>query len=197
MQNKGKLFIISGWRGSGKTTFCRKVIAAAQERGWQTAGVLSPAKFKDGRKSEILIENITTGEQRQMAYWPTALEGQNPEDVCTDENPYDPNWKPHWIFDKEKMAWGEEVLAAVASCDLLVLDELGPFELAKGEGWVSGLRLLDAGDYRLAMVVIRPELIEQATQRWPQASVVELHKREDIPWVFEIVKGSLQENDNE
>lgn len=192
MQNKGKLIIVSGWRGSGKTTFCRKVIAAAQEIGWQAAGVLSPAKFKNAQKSEILIEDITTGEQRQMAYWPVALEGQRPEDVCTDENPYDPNWKPHWIFDKEKMAWGEEVLAGVDSCDLLVIDELGPFELAKGEGWVSGLRLLDSGDYRLAMVVIRPELIEQATQRWPKASVVELRTREDIPGVFEIVNGNLQ-----
>ena len=191
MQNKGKLIIVSGWRGSGKTTFCRKVIAVAQERGWRTAGVLSPAKFKNGQKSEILIEDITTGEQRQMAYWPMALESQRPEDVCTDENPYDPNWKSHWIFDKEKMAWGEEILAAVTACDLLMIDEIGPFELAQGKGWVSGLRLLDARDYRLAMVVIRPELIEQATQRWPQASVVELRKSEDIPGAVEIVKGEL------
>ncbi|MDX9865975.1 MAG: nucleoside-triphosphatase [Anaerolineaceae bacterium] len=191
MDNKGKLIIISGWRGSGKTTFCRRVIAAAGERGWQAAGVLSPAEFKGGTKSAILIEDITTGERRQMAYWPAALEGQRPEEVCTDENPYDPNWKPHWIFDKEKMAWGEEILAAVDQCDLLVIDELGPFELVHGEGWVSGLRLLDAGDYRLAIVVIRPELIEQARQRWPQASVVELREPEDIPGVFEIVKGNL------
>ena len=73
MQNKGKLIIVSGWRGSGKTTFCRKVIAAAQECGWQTGGVLSPAKFKNDQKSEILIEDITTGEQRQMAYWPSGF----------------------------------------------------------------------------------------------------------------------------
>ncbi len=153
--------------------------------------MLSPAKFKGDTKSAILIEDITTGEHRQMAYWPMGLEGQRPEDVCTDENPYDPDWKPHWIFDKEKMAWGEEILSAVDACDLLVIDELGPFELAKGEGWVSGLRLMDSGDYRLALVVIRPELIEQATQRWPQASVVELRKPEDIPGAFEIVKGNL------
>ena len=197
MDKKGKLVIVSGWRGSGKTSFIRKVIAAAQERGWQVSGVLSPAKFKDGQKNAIMIENIATGEQRQMAYWPQALEGQRPEDVCTDESPYDPDWKPHWIFDKENMAWGEEILAGIESSDLLIIDELGPFELAKGEGWVSGLRLLDAGDYRLALVVIRPELIEQAQQRWPQASVVELRKPEDIPGAFMMVKGSFQENENE
>jgi len=191
MQTKGKMIIVSGWRGSGKTSFIRKVIAAAQERGWYTAGVLSPAEFKNGQKSAIMIENIATGEQRQMAYWPQVLEGQRPEDVCTDESPYDPDWKPHWIFDKENMAWGEEILAGVQSSDLLVIDELGPFELAKGEGWVSGLRLLDEGAYRLALVVIRPELIEQAVQRWPNASVVELRKPEDIPGVVEIVKGNF------
>lgn len=186
MPNKGHLVIVSGWRGSGKTTLCRQVIAAAEHAGWQTAGVLSPAEFKDGQKSAILIENITTGECRQMAYWP--LVGQRPEAVCTEENPYDPDWKPHWIFDKEKMAWGEEILAAVTDCDLLVIDEMGPFELARGEGWVSGLRLLDAGDYRLALVVIRPELIEQARQRWPQADVVRLEKLEDVAGAVEGLK---------
>ncbi len=31
MQNNGKIIIVSGWRGSGKTTFCRKVIASAEK----------------------------------------------------------------------------------------------------------------------------------------------------------------------
>jgi nucleoside-triphosphatase THEP1 len=188
MHNTGQLIIVSGWRGSGKTTLCRQVIAAAEERGWQTAGVLSPAEFKGDMKSAILIEDITTGERRQMAYWPMALEGQRPEEVCTEEDPYDPDWKPHWIFNKEEMAWGEEILSVVEACDLLVIDEMGPFELVQGKGWVSGLRLLDAGEYRLAMVVIRPELIEQATQRWPQARVVRLESLEDVSQALQDVQ---------
>jgi nucleoside-triphosphatase THEP1 len=178
MKPEASLVIVTGWRGSGKTSLCRQMIAAAQSLGWQAAGVLSPAKFKDGQKNAILIEDIRSAEQRQMAWWP--LPGQRPEAVCTDENPYDPDWKPHWIFDQEALAWGEQLLAAITVCDLLVIDELGPFELAKGEGWVSGLRLLDGGQYRLALVVIRPELIEQARQRWPQAEVIELKKVQDV-----------------
>lgn len=190
--HKGQMVIVSGWRGSGKTSLCREMIAAARKAGWQAAGVLSPAEFQKGEKSAILIEDVRTGQRRQMAWWPQSLQGQRPEEVCTEENPYDPAWKPHWIFDKDQMAWGEEILAAISTCDLLVIDELGPFELAQGEGWVSGLRLLDEGAYRLALVVIRPELIDQARQRWPQAEVVQLHTLADVQSTAALLKDTLK-----
>jgi hypothetical protein len=47
-------------------------------------------------------------------------------------------------------------------------------EFERGEGWQAGLAAIDAGDYRLGVVVIRPELLDQARQRWPAARVIEI-----------------------
>lgn len=43
-----------------------------------------------------------------------------------------------WAFIEETILWGSEVLAHATPRDLLVLDELGPIEFERGEGWVQG-----------------------------------------------------------
>lgn len=169
--------VITGWRGSGKTSLCSLIVEAAHRAGWSVSGVLSPAVFKEGQKGAILIEDLCTGERRQMARWP---ETRSPGKVCLDENPFDPGWKPHWVIDKEVMDWGEGVLSRIRWCDLLVVDELGPFELVRAEGWISGLRLVDEKNYRLVLVVVRPELRRVALQRWPHAEFVELESTTQV-----------------
>jgi nucleoside-triphosphatase THEP1 len=70
------------------------------------------------------------------------------------------------------IAWGNEVLRAATPCDVLIVDELGTLEFDRGEGWLTGLSAIDAGDYRLGVVVIRPELLAVAQRRWPHAQVI-------------------------
>ena len=54
------------------------------------------------------------------------------------------------------------MLSQAESCDLLVIDEVGPLEVERGKGWVSAFDVLRAGDYVLALLVVRLELIAQA-----------------------------------
>jgi len=54
---------------------------------------------------------------------------------------------------------------------LLIVDELGPLEFIHAKGWLSGLVALDSFRYRLALVVIRPELMEAAQTRWPGCGI--------------------------
>ncbi|MCJ7623745.1 MAG: hypothetical protein MUO76_09600, partial [Anaerolineaceae bacterium] len=68
MLSDGHLLVITGWRGSGKTSLCRRVVEAARSTGWRVRGVLSPPVFKGDQKDAILIEDLSTGERRQMAY---------------------------------------------------------------------------------------------------------------------------------
>jgi hypothetical protein len=42
---------------------------------------------------------------------------------------------------------------------VLVVDELGPLELVRNQGWTAGLDVLRAGRYRLALAVVRPSLL--------------------------------------
>ena len=40
--------------------------------------------------------------------------------------------------------------------------------------WVSAFPLLDARRYRLALVVVRPALLDAAQARWPGATVLDV-----------------------
>ena len=53
-----------------------------------------------------------------------------------------------------------------------MIDELGPLEFFQNKGLTAGMAKLDAGDYKVAAVVIRSALLPQALQRWPNAIIV-------------------------
>ena len=163
--NESVLFIVTGDRGAGKTTFCGRLIELARSRGWQVAGVLSPAVIVDGAKTTIDVIDLRADQRRRLAeYDPDA---NYPREL-------------HWRFDADGLAWGNTVLSDSTPCDALIVDELGVLEFERGQGWRVGLAAIDSRAYRLGVVVIRPELLTQAQQRWPTARVIEITHIEQI-----------------
>ncbi|MBN1993764.1 MAG: hypothetical protein JW953_13775 [Anaerolineae bacterium] len=157
------LFIITGERNVGKTTFCRYLVKLAQETGRQVAGILSLPVFEHNQKVAIAAQNLRTGQRRRLAIRREA--GQQP--IAGSPT-------PGWSFDPAVLAWGNTVLQTACPCDLFIVDELGPLELECGKGWLAGLLALDAGHYRRGLVVIRPELLAVGQKRWPAAEVVSI-----------------------
>ncbi len=51
------------------------------------------------------------------------------------------------------------MLESATPCDLLIVDELGPLEFERNEGWPAGLAAIDSAAYKVGVVVIRPELL--------------------------------------
>ena len=74
----------------------------------------------------------------------------------------------------ETMEWGNSVLERIDTCDLFILDEVGPFELEHGIGLVAGLNIINTAKDFPCAVVIRPSLIEKALARWTWAEVIDL-----------------------
>jgi nucleoside-triphosphatase len=154
-----QLVLVSGPRGAGKTTWCSQLVHEARERGVGVAGVLSPHALDDeGVRLAIDLVDVSTGEQRRIA-----VRG----DATAPQAAGLP--RAWWTFDQDALAWGEAVLGRVDGTELLVVDELGVLEFRHGAGLVSGLRLVGEGRYRMACVVIRPELLDLARARWPRA----------------------------
>jgi len=153
-----QLILLTGLSGIGKTTWCSQLVDLARERGLSVSGVLSPSDFKEGRKVGINIVDLQSGETRQLA----SLRKGDSGKIGT----------PRWSFNPEVTAWANHALEGSEPSDLLVMDEIGPLELLQGEGITAGLRRLDAGDYKVACVVIRTSLLPNALQRWPHATVV-------------------------
>jgi iron complex transport system ATP-binding protein len=153
-----QLILVTGLSGAGKTTWCSQVAEAAFAQGLTVAGILSPGIFSGDRKTGIGVRDLYSGEQRQLA----KLRTNGKAELAT----------PRWTFDPEVLEWANQILGNSPPTDLLIIDELGPLEFLRGEGLISGLDRIDAGQYRVACVVVRSSLLPKALQRWPQAQVV-------------------------
>lgn len=170
-------WIVTGWRGSGKTTLCREIIQYAQTTGWDVAGILSPAIFEAGIKTSINAIDLRTGEERPLAH----VKLQHGTDLVFG----------NWFFNRQTLEWGNRVLRSIQSCDLLVVDELGPLEFNFSQGFVDALDILQSGAYHLAMVVIRPELLERASAMIHPTHTIHLSKSASIPSIFQQIAPRL------
>jgi len=152
MKARPFIVVLSGESGSGKTTICTRVVTLARARGLKVAGVLTPPRLAGGRKVGLDVEDIRTGQRRPLA--------ESCAEPCRSTvGATDGPATESWHFHMDGLAWGTKVLRHATPCDLLVIDELGPLELMRGQGWTVGLDLLRAGHYRLALVVVRPALL--------------------------------------
>ena len=162
--SRGAVHLVTGERWAGKTTFCRVLVdeARSHSAGLAAAGVLSPKVFLRGKEAAIDVVDVASGHRRRLA-------------ALRDEG--DPRDQPstiRWRFHADALAWGDTVLRSATPCDLLVVDEVGPLEFERGEGWIGGLAAVDSEAYGDAFVVVRSELVERALDRWPGARVIHI-----------------------
>lgn len=155
-----KIILITGDLESGKTNLCLELSQKAREAGLQVGGVISPAVFEGDRKTAIEVLDLKSGDRKRLAELgslrQTSLETKR------------------WSFFPEVVEWGNQMLEESVPCDLLIVDELGPLEFTRNEGWINGFSVLDSGEYQLAFVVIRPSLVEAASERWNTAKIINL-----------------------
>jgi hypothetical protein len=153
----GRLVLVTGPSGSGKTCWCQALAKVASTLGIPVGGLVSPTVFEGDLKIGIDLLDLRSGAQRRLA----AYRGESDcgQDI-TD-----------WHFDDDVLKWGNTVLEQLGTCQLFILDELGPLELQHGVGLTNGLGLVTVRCYRLACVVVRPSLLETARALWPWGDV--------------------------
>jgi nucleoside-triphosphatase THEP1 len=154
------IYLITGSRNAGKTSFCETVVSAARAHGWNTTGVLT--RFASTQRRPALeVEDIRTSERRILAY--------RREDAETAAS-----GKALWAIDQAVVTWANHLFQSGYSCDLLVIDEIGALEFERGEGLQSALKALETDRYRVALVVFRPDYLLEALTRWPEARMIEI-----------------------
>jgi nucleoside-triphosphatase THEP1 len=155
MNESGKLILVSGSIGAGKTAFCLAAVELARVRGWDAAGLISRPFFEGGLKTAIDALDLRSGETRRLAY----LRRGKRAEIAT----------KNWVFDADVLEWGNQVLKRTIPCDILVVDEMGPLEFERQQGWLEGLHALDSCLYQIALATVRPSLLQRAQNRWPFA----------------------------
>jgi len=165
----GRIVILTGERDVGKSTVCRKTIALAQARQHTCCGIMTLSR-PDGNREAL---DASTGNVRRLTLEPDVLSGVT---------------QGRFRFDPEALAWGNDVLTHVLACDLLVVDEVGPLEVERGEGWLKAFDVLREAKFTLALVVVRPELLVQVQLRLPASATavftVTPQNRDGLPEVL-------------
>jgi nucleoside-triphosphatase THEP1 len=165
-----QIILLTGKREAGKTHLCQRVVEGTRSRGYACAGVLSRPLIQDGEKVGIILVDVASREERLLA--------------TADQVPGEVRWG-RYSFVSSTLTWGAELLFRATPCDLLVVDELGPLELELGQGLVKCLDVLAEGEFALALVVVRPTLVDEVRRRLQGEGVdvleVTLENRDRLP----------------
>lgn len=153
--------LVTGQIGVGKTTVCRQVVQVARARGCRVGGFLTPAIHdQEGHKVGIALLDLSTGEQRPLGHLDQGQPGLR---------------VGKYKFDPQVLRWGCKLLerAAEGGYQLFVVDEVGPLEVERGQGFVRALTLLEQGVLPCMLVVVRESLLEALRGHAAGARVVD------------------------
>ncbi len=196
------LYILTGRIQTGKTRWLGSMVGCLEDHGVVCEGVLAPGIWKetsDGSRVKLGISNELLPDHRTLRF---ALRS----DLSCSSAERNPAYKAaetpmRWHIEDEAvqtvnahfdiMRYGMQAPQSSSESSMgeesrnqkrvLVIDELGPLELLRGEGLTSAVKLLEDGPrsrYAFAIVVIRelPELIALAKDRfeaaWQQVETV-------------------------
>jgi nucleoside-triphosphatase THEP1 len=168
------LLLLTGPRRIGKSTACFRLARLLCQQGCRAAGI---ATRTEGRRSYAV--NLSTGDEHFLASQEEDLGG--------------PRWGS-FSFAPAALDWANQVVRQSLACraELLILDEIGPLEVVRGEGFLPALRaLLDSPT--AGLVVVRPSLLAAVQALSGPRSVtireVTLENRDALPmhvaaWFF-------------
>lgn len=152
-ETRGTVILISGDRRVGKTTVLLSVRESAIRAGQRVGGFLSVARFEAGAKVGIDLMDATTGRTMPLATIDKVSGGE--DDMRTG----------CYTFDPDALAAGLRYAEAGRGADVFFVDELGPLELQRGAGWIAVIDMIRARDFGVALVTIRPELLDHAREK--------------------------------
>lgn len=156
------LTILTGPRGSGKTSWCLSLHQESIRLGIQSQGLISNPVVEKSQKVGIELFDLS----RHLSY-PLATRRRNRKKKILTQG---------WEFDYKTLCWGNEIISRIGKTPLLIIDELGPLEFNGRGGWQAAFSLLDKREYRWAIVVIRPTLLAIAKRLWPWGKVLDIGK---------------------
>ena len=167
---KGKnriIFIVTGGRGEGKTTFMKKLIDLLKENKIKVAGILAERIMEGGETTGYDIVNIET---------------ENRECFLSMDEKAGNEWIGKYTVSPKGISFGKSVLHSQVNGrnKTVVIDEIGMLEL-RGGGWSENLDDLVNKSGNHLLLVVRDEFVEQVKERWKLTDAVIFNINETNP----------------
>ena len=142
-----KTFVITGGQGSGKTTLIKETVILLKEDRFKIGGILAGGSWKNNRRERFELTDIKTGDR--MVY--LQREPAN-------------GWEKirHFYINPAGQKFGEHALSIdqVKDVDLVVIDEIGPFEL-QGRGWAIAMKNIMDNLHIPLLITVRESLVNE------------------------------------
>ena len=152
--------LLTGEIGVGKTSVCQRVVELARTHDCHPQGVLTPPLY-NASGEKIGFEALDVYRQRRwlLAHTERYLDGPR---------------IGAYVFDKMGLERAIEVLREAISteADLLVVDEIGPLELAQDKGFAPVLEELPLQGPAHVLLVVRTALVRHLHRRLGGVDVV-------------------------
>ncbi len=151
------VFILSGARGTGKTTKLEEVVRLLRSDAIEPRGFLSPAVWNKGDRLGYDLHMLSDGTRI-----PLARRGSTdgvPTAGTTRTGPFT------FFTDAIHAGRAELDRARARTSALVIVDEVGPLEL-QGQGWTPVLLPLIATRTYPLILVVRPSLVNELCSRW-------------------------------
>lgn len=167
------MILLTGALRVGKSTVCQRLAEEGRRRGKRIGGFVSPAVFNpQGEKTGAYLQDLRTGEMR--------LQYSTEADTSLRIGPF--------AMDESVLRRGIRLVeeALRAGDDLVIIDEIGPLELLRGEGFAPLLSALGDFPEAVVLIVVRPELVEALRERLAGAGHTRI-------WLMEVTMDNRDE----
>ncbi len=145
------IFILTGESGSGKTTLLNELVSVFRNNKLMTGGFTAPGTWLNGKRSGFILHDLLYNNE-----YPLAESGRTGSAMYS-----------HFGFFEQTLQIGNNLLATQATdprLDILIVDEVGPFEL-RGMGWAPSLDKLISAEVPQIWAV-RAGLVEMVAAHW-------------------------------
>jgi nucleoside-triphosphatase THEP1 len=147
-----RIFIVSGEKGSGKTTILQDLLPKLKVKDITIGGILQIGLWKDDRRYGYDILNIESGIIVPL---------------CRTDAPDAGIMAGPFKFFPEAIQFGRNALSisTIGTCDVAIIDEIGPLELGGG-GWASSLNEILQNFSGTIIIVIHNSRIEEIINKF-------------------------------
>jgi nucleoside-triphosphatase THEP1 len=156
-----KIVLLTGNRQIGKSTACFRLADMLRQTDLKVSGLLTQRTGEH----DLRVTELLSGET-----YPLTLPANSDTGSVVG----------HFRFASEAIARSEKALDTCFPTQIFILDEIGPLELIYGQGWARALKLLRRFNYRVAFVVVRPELVVRAICQLPVSFYAVIHITAEI-----------------
>ncbi len=166
---KQKIFIVSGAQGAGKTTFTQELISQLLIKGITSGGILAKGYWKENVRERFDLIDLLTKEK--MIF-------------CQREKKTGWEKVRHFYINPLGQSFGEKALHPdnLKDVDIVVIDEVGPFEI-EGKGWADSIEKL-LNESELPMIwVVRESIVWEVLEKWEIEPIQIFHINEKEPLI--------------